>query len=330
MHRPHEDDTSDRRYPGRVSDACCVPAGDGHAERSDTDLSSIPCGASPHPADLVDIPSGTFRMGDESVWAYPDDGEAPVHEVELDAFRIDRCAVTNDAFTHFVETTGWVTDAERFGWSFVFASRLPEDFPETRAVVGAEWWRQVHGADWRHPEGPQSDLGDRDDHPVVHVSWNDAAAYCRWTGTRLPTEAEWERAARGGRVGNAFPWGDDLEPFGEHRMNAFQGHFPDHNTGADGFLATAPVDAFPANDFGLYNVTGNVWEWCHDWLDLGYYSRAERHNPVGPTTGERRVQRGGSYLCHLSYCRRYRVSARFGSEPSSSAGHTGFRVAADR
>ena len=196
-------------------------------------------------------------------------------------------------------------------------------------MVGAEWWRQVDGADWRHPEGPDSDVRDRGDHPVVHVSWNDALAYCRWTGTRLPTEAEWECAARGGRVGSAFPWGDDLEPGGEHRMNVFQGHFPDGNTGADGYVATAPVDAFPPNGFGLHNVTGNVWEWCADWLDLGFYEHSEVQNPSGPAAGDRRVQRGGSYLCHLSYCRRYRVSARFGSEPASSAGHTGFRVAAD-
>ncbi len=272
----------------------------------------------------------TFRMGDESVWAYPGDGEGPVHDVTLDAFRIDRFAVTNESFARFAEATGWITDAERYGWSFVFAGLLPADFPDTRGVVGAEWWRQVHGADWQHPEGPHTDLHDRHDHPVVHVSWRDARAYCRWTGTRLPTEAEWECAARGGRVGTAFPWGDDLEPGGEHRMNVFQGTFPDVNTAADGYPSTAPVDAFPPNDFGLHNVTGNVWEWCDDWFDAAYYARSDRQNPRGPSSGALRVQRGGSYLCHLSYCRRYRVSARFGSEPTSSAGHTGFRVADDR
>lgn len=278
---------------------------------------------------MVDIPAATFRMGDDSVWAYPSDGEGPVHEVTLDAFRIDRYAVTNAAFAAFADATGWQTEAERFGWSFVFAGLLPEDFPDTRGVVGAEWWRQVMGADWRHPEGPHSSTAERGDHPVVHVSWNDAAAYCRWTGTRLPTEAEWERAARGGLEGQAFPWGNDLEPDGEHRMNVFQGQFPAGNTGADGYLATAPVAAFAPNGFGLSNVTGNVWEWCEDWLDLGSYTHDAAQNPRGPTTGDRRVQRGGSYLCHLSYCRRYRVSARFGSEPESSAGHTGFRVAAE-
>jgi formylglycine-generating enzyme required for sulfatase activity len=278
---------------------------------------------------MVAVAPATFRMGDDSVWAYPGDGEGPVHDVTLPAFGIDRYAVTNDAFGRFVDATGWTTDAERFGWSFVFAGLLPERFEDTRAVAGAEWWRQVFGADWRHPEGPQSDLGDRGDHPVVHVSWLDAVAYCRWTGTRLPTEAEWECAARGGRVGTAFPWGDDLEPDGEHRMNVFQGHFPVENTGADGFLGTAPVDAFPANDLGLHNVTGNVWEWCHDWYDADTYASGDAVDPRGPTHGDRRVQRGGSYLCHLSYCRRYRVSARSSSEPESSTGNAGFRVAAD-
>ncbi len=312
-----------------MDDPCCAPGDERHDGAPGLPLDAVPAGAGDHPATLVDVAAGTFRMGDESVWAYPGDGEGPVHEVTLDGFRVDRFAVTNDAFARFVDATGWVTDAERYGWSFVFGGLLPEGFPDTRAVVGAEWWRQVHGASWRHPEGPQSGVDERADHPVVHVSWLDAVAYCRWTGTRLPTEAEWERAARGGRAGTAFPWGDDLEPGGEHRMNVFQGSFPDHNTGTDGFLATAPVDAFAPNDFGLHNVTGNVWEWCNDWFDVGFYAHADPLNPRGPDRGDRRVQRGGSYLCHLSYCRRYRVSARYASEPSSSTGNTGFRVAAD-
>ena len=305
-----------------------MPSGD-HEHLAATAPQSVPAGGGAAPTTFVDLPSGSFRMGDDSVWAYPGDGEGPVHDVALDGFRIDRYAVSNDAFARFVDATGWVTDAERYGWSFVFAGLLPDDFPETRAVVGAEWWRQVDGASWHHPEGPHSDLEGRADHPVVQVSWQDAVAYCRWTGTRLPTEAEWECAARGGRVGAAFPWGDDLEPGGEHRMNVFQGKFPGDNTGADGYRATAPVDAFPPNDSGLHNVTGNVWEWCSDWLGLDYYTRSESRNPAGPATGERRVQRGGSYLCHISYCRRYRVSARYGSEPDSSTGNLGFRVAAD-
>jgi formylglycine-generating enzyme required for sulfatase activity len=316
-------------YARYVSGACCVPGDGRHDDDARAALETIPAGAGRHPDTLVDIVAVTFCMGDESVWAYAGDGEGPVHEVTLDAFRIDRHAVTNEAFARFADATGWVTDAERFGWSFVFSGLLPDDFPDTRAVVGAEWWRQVPGADWRHPEGPQSGVDERGDHPVVHVSWHDAEAYCRWTATRLPSEAEWERAARGGREGRAFPWGDDLEPGGEHRMNVFQGRFPAGNTGADGYLGTAPVDAFPPNDLGLHNTTGNVWEWCADWFDAGYYAHATSRNPPGPARGELRVQRGGSYLCHLSYCRRYRVSARYASEPSSSTGNTGFRVAAD-
>ncbi len=269
-------------------------------------------------------------MGDESKWSYPGDGEGPVHEVDLPPFRIDRFAVSNRQFAAFVDATDWRTDAERYGWSFVFGGLLPDDFPPTRGVEQAPWWRQVMGADWRHPEGPHSGWSDRPDHPVVHVSWADAAAFCAWSGTRLPTEAEWEVAARGGLEGAPFPWGDQLEPAGEHRMNVFQGDFPGGDTGADGFTGTAPVDAYPPNGYGLANVCGNVWEWCSDWLDVGYYATAPLNSPPGPSTGSFRVQRGGSYLCHASYCRRYRVSARFGSAPDSSTGNVGFRVAADR
>jgi sulfatase modifying factor 1 len=282
----------------------------------------------PHPATLVPVPGGSFVMGDESDWSYPGDGEGPAHDVVISDFAIDAFAVTNEMFSAFVDATGHVTDAEHFGESFVFGGFLPDDFPETRGVVGAEWWRQVFGADWRHPHGPQSTIEVCMDHPVVHVSWSDAQAYCAWTGTRLPTEAEWEYAARADSQG-PFPWGDDLEPDGGHRMNVFQGRFPNGNTGADGYAGTAPVDAFPPNSFGLYNVTGNVWEWCQDWYDAGYYAESPRADPRGPDAGTHRVMRGGSYLCHESYCRRYRVSARQGSEPNSSTGNLGFRVAVD-
>jgi len=279
-----------------------------------------------HPSTLVQLDGGTFSMGDESAWAYLGDGEGPVHEVSVNPFAIDPYTVTNVAFAQFVDATGHVTDAERFDWSFVFGGFLPDDAPETRGVVGAEWWRQLYGANWRHPEGPGSSIEGRLDHPVVHVSWNDAQAYCAWSDTRLPTEAEWEYAARAGSP-SPFPWGDELEPNGEHRMNVFQGEFPRHNTCLDGYAATAPVDAFPPNAFGLHNVTGNVWEWCEDWYSPNYYSQSPRQDPRGPTTGTTRVERGGSYLCHASYCRRYRVSARLGAEPESSTGNLGFRVA---
>jgi formylglycine-generating enzyme len=312
-----------------VSGPCCVPNRGGRPPGGAARRGLPTGGTGSHDASLVTIPGGMYRMGDESDWAYADDGEAPVHPVELPSFVIDRHAVTNQQFATFVDATGWQTDAEAFGWSFVFAGLLPDEFPPTRGVEGAPWWRQVMGADWRHPEGPRSDWSGRPDHPIVHVSWNDAQAYCSWSGTRLPTEAEWEVAARGGLDGHPFPWGEDLEPGGHHRMNVFQGTFPGADTGADGYLGTAPVDAFYPNGYGLWNATGNVWEWCADWLDLGYYGASPRRSPHGPATGSSRVQRGGSYLCHESYCRRYRVSARFGSEPDSSTGNVGFRVAAD-
>jgi formylglycine-generating enzyme required for sulfatase activity len=277
---------------------------------------------------MVSLPGGVFTIGTDSPWAYPEDGEMPA-EVEISAFMIDACAVSNARFDAFVSDTGYVTEAEHFGWSFVFGGLLPEDFPATRAVAAAPWWRQVHEAGWRHPEGPQSDLSGRADHPVVHVSWRDALNYCAWAGKRLPTEAEWEFAARGGVPGGAFPWGDELEPGGEHRMNVWQGSFPSANAMADGYLGTAPVDAFPRNGYGLYNVTGNVWEWTADWFHPTFRARDRRTDPAGPPSGTHRVQKGGSYLCHRSYCRRYRVAARQGNEPESSAGNLGFRCAAD-
>ena len=260
----------------------------------------------------MELEGGSFRMGSDDPWAYPDDGEAP-RQAEVASFAIQAHAVSNERFAEFADTTGHVTDAERFGWSFVFAGLLPDEFPPTRGVAAAPWWRQVEGADWRHPHGPQSAIEGSLDHPVVHVSFNDALAYCRWAGARLPTEAEWEFAARGGLEAKAFPWGDQIEPGGEHRMNVWQGEFPSENTCADGFYGTCPVDAFPPNGHGLYNATGNVWEWT-----------ADRLTPDGP-----RVQKGGSYLCHASYCRRYRVAARQGNEPESSTGNLGFRCVSD-
>jgi formylglycine-generating enzyme required for sulfatase activity len=265
-------------------------------------------------------------MGTDDPLGYPDDGEGPIHEIELHAFEISKFSVTNDQFNGFVEATGYRSTAELFGNSFVFGGLLPDDFPLTRGVAAAPWWREVEGANWRHPEGPQSDIADRGDHPVVQISWNDAAAFCEWSGTRLPTEAEWERAARGGHPSRHFPWGDELTPNGDHRMNVFQGTFPTSNTGLDGWVGTAPVASFAPNDFGLYNMTGNVWEWCADWYDPSYYATSPKLSPTGPATGSARVVRGGSYLCHDSYCWRYRVDSRSGSTPDSTTGNTGFRV----
>lgn len=268
-------------------------------------------------------------MGSNDRWTYPGDGETPVHEVVLSPFRVAPTTVTNAQYAEFVDATGHLTDAHRYGWSFVFAGLLPDDFEATRAVANAPWWRQVYGADWAHPEGPQSNVDGRADHPVVHVSWRDADAYCEWRGVRLPTEAEWEYAARGGLDGAVFPWGDDLVPEEGHRMNVWQGTFPTDNTLDDGFFGTAPVDAFAPNGYGLHNMTGNVWEWCADWYDPAYYARSAPANPAGPERGSHHVMRGGSYLCHASYCRRYRVAARSGNGVDSTTGNLGFRVAAD-
>ncbi len=306
---------------------CCAPS----AGRVDTTPPVLPetRKASGGADGMVSIPAGEFQMGSDDRWAYPDDGEGPIRRVRVDAFRIGAYAVSNARFAEFVAATGHVTEAESFGWSFVFGGFLPDDFPPTRGVAHAPWWRQVEGADWRRPEGPHSTLEGRDDHPVVHVSWNDALAYCAWAGTRLPTEAEWEYAARGGLDGAVFPWGNDLEPDGQHRMNVFQGVFPQQNTGADGHLGTCPVDAYEPNGVGLYNVTGNVWEWCADWFHPTFHTRDTRTNPQGPPSGTNRVTRGGSYLCHDSYCRRYRVAARNSLTPDSSTGNTGFRCVVD-
>ncbi len=280
---------------------------------------------------MIRLEGGTFLMGTEDPDGFRADGEGPVRPVTLDPFWIDPAAVTNERFAEFVAETGHVTDAESDGWSFVFAGLLPDDFPVSSAVVEAPWWRQVFGADWKHPEGPRSGLDGRAEHPVVHVSWSDSVGFCEWAGLRLPSEAEWEYAARGGLEQKRFPWGDQREPGGEHRMNVWQGVFPSENTLEDGYLSTCPVRTFPANDFGLYNTSGNVWEWCVDWFDPSFHSAAgtSRTNPTGPPEGQAKVTRGGSYLCHDSYCNRYRVAARNSNEPRDATGNLGFRCARD-
>jgi formylglycine-generating enzyme required for sulfatase activity len=280
---------------------------------------------------LRPLAGGAFLMGCDDPGAYAEDGEGPVREVVLSPFQIDAVCVSNDRFTRFVAATGHVTDAEREGTAFVFAGLLPDDFPPTRAVARAPWWREVEGADWRHPEGPQSGVDGRGDHPVVHVSWHDAQAFCAWAGLRLPTEAEWEFAARGGLVQQRFPWGSVMVPDGVHRMNVWQGRFPERNSAKDGYVGSAPVDAYRPNAFGVHNATGNVWEWTADRWSTSWHRdpAVSRVDPQGPPTGDRRVLRGGSYLCHASYCWRYRTSARMGSEPDSPTGNAGFRCARD-
>lgn len=278
---------------------------------------------------MLHLPGGTFLMGTDDREGFAADGEGPVRAITLRPFWIDATAVTNERFAAFVEASGYVTDAERYGWSFVFAGLLPDDFPETRGVAAAPWWREVHGASWRTPEGPHSNIEGREQHPVVHVSWNDAQAYCAWAGLRLPTEAEWEYAARGGLESKRYPWGDDLTPGGAHMCNIWQGTFPSKNTRDDGHYGTAPVASFPPNGFGLYDMSGNAWDWCSDWFSPTFHINGPRDNPTGPPFGAAKVIRGGSYLCHASYCNRYRVAARSSNTPDSTTGHMSFRCARD-
>jgi sulfatase modifying factor 1 len=284
---------------------------------------------------MVRVPGGPFRMGGDDPEAFPDDGEGPLRVVEVSPFLVDATAVTNAQFAVFAKATGHVSTAERLGWSFVFHHLLHPDarrHVRRDGIDGVGWWLAVEGATWRAPGGPGSDIGRLSNHPVVHVSWDDALAYASWSGKRLPTEAEWEKAARGGLDGARFPWGDELTPRDRHQCNIWQGAFPTHNTLDDGHLGTAPVKSYRPNGLGLYNAAGNVWEWCADWWSTSWHADDRpdtRRDPGGPGTGVSRVVRGGSYLCHQSYCNRYRVAARTSNTPDSTTGHTGFRCVAD-
>lgn len=292
--------------------------------------SSPATGEERHRLEQCHVPAQTFAMGDPLAEGYRHDGEGYVHEVTLPDFCIDATTVTNTDFAAFVEDTGYRSEAETYGFSAVFY--LAIDAPGTDVMSqasGAGWWRGVTGADWRHPGGRNSSIDELGDHPVVHISFNDAQAYCRWAGRRLPTEAEWECAARGGLVGQRFPWGNELRSgLGGWRCNIWQGTFPTHNTGEDGWLTTAPVRSFQPNGYGLWQAVGNVWEWCADYFHPRAYLHHEGHDPSGPGTGEARVLRGGSYLCHASYCYRYRNAARSSNTPDSSMGNAGFRTVA--
>lgn len=310
---------------------CCAPGrtphGTDHGHGPGTDHGTDPGPAllgipavPPPPGDvrapghtLAELPGGTFWMGDAFDEGYRADHEGPARRVAVAAFAIDTTAVSNAQFAAFVRATGHRTDAERFGSSFVFHQLVHPDARRhvVGTVPGAPWWLGVEGASWSAPEGPGSGVEDRADHPVVHVSHDDALAYCAWAGLRLPTEAEWEYAARGGLNSARYPWGDEFTPGGEERCNTWLGDFP-HRSDRPGGPGTVPVTAYPPNGHGLHNTSGNVWEWCAD--------------AFGP--GER-VIRGGSYLCHASYCNRYRVAARSHNTPDSSTGHGGFRCARD-
>jgi formylglycine-generating enzyme required for sulfatase activity len=308
------------------------------------------------PPGMVWIPGGVFTMGSADIHAQPD--EMPPHQVRVEGFWMDQTEVTNAQFRAFVVATGYITTAEIPPDWEVLKKQLPPGTPKPpdEVLVASSlvfkatthpvpltdvtsWWAWVAGADWRHPEGPGSSIEGKDDHPVVHVSWDDAEAYAKWAGKRLPTEAQWEMAARGGLGGMAYVWGD--EPIDAQRANVWQGSFPHENTAADGFAMTAPVKSYPPNGYGLYDMAGNVWEWVADWYRPDTYRRAadgEAVDPKGPDasfdpaepTVPKRVNRGGSFLCHASYCAGYRPSARMKTSPDTSLSHMGFRCVKDR
>ncbi|GAA3326287.1 formylglycine-generating enzyme required for sulfatase activity [Paeniglutamicibacter sulfureus] len=317
--------------------SCCHPA---DRPRPATAGAAAPAADPAAPSGVLDegprtvgevaLAGGRFAMGDAFDEGYAQDGEVPVHAVRLSPFAIDATTVTNTEFARFVEATGYRTESEVYGFSAVFhlLVRAPKrDIVGT--AEGAGWWLTVRGADWAHPHGSESSWRDAADHPVVQVSWNDARAYCAWAGRSLPTEAQWEYAARGGLESRRYPWGDELHgPDGEHLCNIWQGEFPTHNTLGDGFQGTAPVKSFPPNGFGLHEVSGNVWEWCADWFLPKYYRNSPDADPAGPSIGRGRVMRGGSFLCHDSYCNRYRLSARTSNSADSASSNTGFRTVA--
>lgn len=304
----------------------------------------------PAPEGMVWIPAGEFSMGSEEA-SFPD--ARPIHRVAVSGFWMDRTEVTNGQFEAFVKATGYQTVAERKLKAEDFPGLHPGDLVPASIVFTPpgdavpldnymQWWTLVPGADWRHPEGPQSDLKGREKHPVVHIAYEDALAYAKWAGKRLPTEAEFEWAARGGLDRKKYAWGDEFKPEGKFRANSFQGNFPNKNTGEDGFLATAPVSTFEPNGFGLVDVAGNVWEWCSDWYRADHYQTlaaqgALARNPTGPADSSdpaepgvaKRVTRGGSFLCTDQYCSRYMPGGRGKEAPDTGTNHLGFRLVRD-
>lgn len=285
----------------------------------------VPDSPAPGLATLINIAAGVYRVGSDRAEGFPADHEGPAREVVVDAFRIAATPVTNAAFREFVRATGYITEAEQAGAAFVFYLQVDAERRRSLRPVSRElpWWLSVDGACWQRPAGPGSSMVDRLDHPVVQISWHDAMAYCDWSGTRLPTEVEWEVAARGGLVDARYPWGDELMPDGQARCNIWQGEFPARP--APGWQpGTTPVDRFAPNGYGLHDMAGNAWEWCADAFSPEDGAAAA----AGRSVDARRVQRGGSFLCHESYCNRYRVAARGSNTPGSSSSNCGFRVAA--
>ena len=302
---------------------------------------------------MVLIPGGVFSMGgDGDGWK----DEFPKHNVEIDSFWMDINEVTNNQFLEFVNSTGYITTAERnIDWNQIKKdlppnTSKPDDsylvpsslvfFPTSGAVNlndVSQWWKFINGANWRQPQGPGSNIDGKGNHPVVHVSWYDAIAYCEWAGSRLPTEAEWEYASRGGIIDATFSWGNEDLDEGKLKANTWNGNFPYYNSKDDGFIYTADVRSFEPNGYGLFDMSGNVWEWCSDWYDENYYysvSEILSINPQGPPKSydsnepyaQKKVSRGGSFLCHKSYCTGYRNSMRMKSTPDTSSMHTGFRT----
>lgn len=276
---------------------------------ADPQTGDLRSGSGPDP-EMRDVPAGRFSRGESN------------STVEVSAFEMDRTEVTVGAFRHFVETTGFVTEAERWGWSLVFRPEATAQPELEQRVPGTPWWLRVDGATWRNPHADGRVAPD--DHPVVHVSWNDAVAFCSWRGARLPTEAEWEYASLGGESSQLYPWGDQLKPGDTWRGNVWQGEFP-HAEHGDGHAGLAPVGSYEANGYDLVDLGGNVWEWANDWFSPGYYDVAPPQDPKGPASGQDRVLRGGSWLCSESYCQGYRRDNRNSAAPDSGLDNTGFR-----
>lgn len=279
---------------------------------------------------MVFIKGGKFTMGTDKPFL-PMDGEGPAREVKVDSFYMDIYEVSNAEFELFVNNTGYVTEAEKFGDSFVLEGKISEEIKKDihQAVAAAPWWLPVKGAYWRNPEGPDSVIKDRMDHPVLHVSWNDAVAFCKRAGKRLPTEAEWEYACKAGLKNKKYSWGNKFKKDGYHMANTWQGKFPVYDTGEDGYAGTSPVTAFPSNNYGLYNILGNVWEWTQDWWTIRHSSHFQE-NPEGPLSGRDKVKKGGSYMCHKSYCYRYRCAARSQNSADTTASNLGFRCVSNK
>lgn len=322
MHIAH---LSGMRVEAGASGMTCCPTS-GRASASTPTVSFRAAGLDT--TSRVAFPLGRVQVG-TSDRIHPGDGESPPRSVRVKPFSMDICAVTNARFARFMAETRYVTDAQRYGWSYVFFGLLADPDAHT-ALPGLDWWRRVEGARWDRPEGAGSTLDDRMDHPVTHVSWNDATAFATWAGGRLPTEAEWECAAQGTLGHVRYPWGQrEPDDTGFFPCNIWQGTFPHSNTGGDGYVATAPARSYAPNKAGLYNMVGNTWEWTADQFRIRSPSKAARQANDAARRSGARVVKGGSFLCHRTYCYRYRIAARSSNTPDTTLSHTGFRLAYD-